>query len=183
MTHERAYERERPRTSDEVVQPPTPGRSSASAALDGPTSPIASGIVMRKGTGDIDANAEAAVAAASGGGGEALPAGVRDTFEASLGTDLSSVRIHTDPTSQAAAAAVSARAYTIGDDIHFGAAQYEPGSEAGRHLLAHEIAHTVQQRGGSPVRQHKLEVSAPGDALELEADRAADDPARRDRRR
>jgi hypothetical protein len=73
-----------------------------------------------------------------------------------------------------AATAVGARAYTIGQDIHFNAGQYDPGSQTGQHLLAHEVAHTVQQAGSAPSRQYKLEVSQPGDGLEVAADTAAD---------
>ncbi len=59
-------------------------------------------------------------------------------------------------------------------DIHFAAGAYAPSDPFGLHLLAHEVAHTQQQAGAAPVRQHQLEVSTPGDAAEVEADRAAD---------
>src|SRR5262249_49592732 len=69
---------------------------------------------------------------------------------------------------------VGAKAYTVGQDIHFGAGHYDPSSTTGQHLLAHEVAHTVQQQGGTPTRQNKLEVSSPTDGFEHEADCAAD---------
>jgi hypothetical protein len=110
-----------------------------------------------------------------GGGGAPLPGGVRDRFEASLGADLGAVRVHTDDASASAADAVGARAFARGNDIHFGAGQYQPDDPFGMHLLAHEVAHTVQQSGGAGAApQYKLAVSAPGDAAEVEADRAAD---------
>ena len=109
-----------------------------------------------------------------GGGGAPLPAGVRDRFEASLGADLGAIRVHTDDASATAAAAVGARAFARGNDIHFGAGQYQPDDPFGMHLLAHEVAHTVQQSGGAATTQYKLAVSSPGDAAEVEADRAAD---------
>lgn len=108
------------------------------------------------------------------GGGSALPATLQRKFEGSLGADLSGVRVHTGAESAQSARSLSARAYTVGNDIHFGAGQYDPSSPAGEHLLAHEVAHTVQQAGAGPSVQHKLEVSQPGDACELEADSAAD---------
>jgi len=117
--------------------------------------------------------AEAAVAGL-GGGGAPLPAGVRDRFEASLGADLGAVRVHTDDASANAADAVGARAFARGNDIHFAAGQYQPDDPFGVHLLAHEVAHTVQQAGGAATPQYKLAVSSPGDAAEVEADRAAD---------
>jgi len=119
----------------------------------------------------VAAHADAAVDRAAGSSGAPLPDDVRSRFESSHNTDLSAVRIHTGAES---AAAVDARAYTMGNDIHFGAGQYAPAEPFGLHLLAHEVAHTVQQSGGTPHRQHKLEVSTPGDRAEVEADRAAD---------
>ncbi len=115
------------------------------------------------------------------GGGAPLPEAQRSKFEASLGADLSAVRVHTDGASTAAAERLDAHAYTVGHDIHFGDGQYDPASARGEHLLAHEVAHTVQQGGsagqqggsaGAP--QFELAVSQPGDAAEVEADRAAD---------
>lgn len=123
----------------------------------------------------VAAGAEEAVARAGGsGGGAPLRADLQDRFEASLGADLSGVRVHTGPASAEASHAVGARAYTVGNDIHFAGGQYQPDDPFGVHLLAHEVAHTVQQSGGTVSRQHKLEVSAPVDGAELEADRAAD---------
>lgn len=111
-------------------------------------------------------------------GGRPLPESVRVRFEQSLGVDLSAVRIHTDATAATAAQTIGARAYTIGQDIFFGAGEYDPSGDA---LLAHEVAHTVQQRGGSPTVQRKLALSASSDPLELEADRAADSIVRGER--
>lgn len=153
-----------------------PGRASRSAHLAAPADPIVSALILRKAARDdngVADGADAAIARASGSSGAALPEAVMRKFEASLGTDLSSVRVHTGAASEAAAHAVGAKAYTMGQDIHFGAGHYDP-TGAGQHLLAHEVAHTVQQRGGSATRQNKLEVSSPGDSFEHEADRAAD---------
>jgi Domain of unknown function (DUF4157) len=106
--------------------------------------------------------------------GAPLPGEVRTRFESSLGADLSAVRVHTGGASAEAAQAIGARAYAVGNDIHFGAGQYAPADPFGVHLLAHEVAHTQQQAGGTAAPQAKLEVSAPGDACEADADRAAD---------
>jgi outer membrane protein OmpA-like peptidoglycan-associated protein len=135
--------------------------------------PAGSGPGARDANG-VAADADAAVERAATTSGQALPGAIQRRFEASLGTDLSSVRIHTGPESAAAAGAVGARAYATGQDIHFAAGAYQPDDPFGMHLLAHEVAHTVQQAGGPATRQHKLEVSAPGDRAEVEADRAAD---------
>jgi len=156
-----------------------PGQSSRSALLRKPDHPVASGLTRRKardGNGVAD-GAEHAVSAASSSRGSPLPNTLMRKFESSLGADLSAVRVHTgDASARAAGAvgAVGAKAYTMGNDIHFGAGHYDPSSSVGQHLVAHEVAHTVQQSGGARRMQFKLEVSSPGDSLEYEADRAAD---------
>src|SRR5574337_366193 len=65
------------------------------------------------------------------------------------GHDVGRVRIHTDAQAAASARAVGALAYTVGEHIVFGAGQYQQGSAAGRRRLAHELAPTVQPRGGT----------------------------------
>lgn len=175
MNHEREHEHDLQhdplvRANDAAV----PGRASRSAAMSAPAQPMVSGLLMRKASGgDVDANAEQAVGRAGASSGHGLPDGLREKFEGSIGTDLSAVRVHTGGESQQAAAAVGARAYAVGNDIHFGAGEYDPQSSSGQHLIAHEVAHTVQQRGGTPTRQNKLAVSSSSDSFEAEADRAA----------
>jgi hypothetical protein len=95
----------------------------------------------------------------------------RGAMETAFGHDFRHVRIHDDGRAAKSARAVNARAYTLGSDVVFGAGQYAPGTIEGKRLLAHELTHVVQQRGffrqGSP----ELEVSAPTDPGELEAER------------
>lgn len=124
--------------------------------------------------GAVAGGAEAAVERAAGSSGAPLREDLRARFEGSLGTDLSAVRVHTGATSAQASADVGAKAYAVGSDVHFGAGQYQPDDPFGVHLLAHEVAHTQQQAAGEPHRQHRLAVTEPGDAAEVEADRAAD---------
>lgn len=178
MATEHELDRTRTQSShaDFDVSDVEPNRATPSSQLSAPSRPWTSGILHRKardGNGVAD-NAESAVATASGSSGMSLPMTLMRKFESSLGADLSGVRVHTGAESQAAAEAVGARAYTIGNDVHFGAGQFDPSSSGGEHLLAHEVAHTVQQAGSTPTRQNKLEVSSPVDSAEHEADRAAD---------
>jgi RNase P protein component len=79
------------------------------------------------------------------GGGRPLPQSDRAFFEPRFGRDFSQVRIHTDARAAEAARALNARAFTLGRDVAFGAGQYSPGTTAGWRLLAHELAHVVQQ--------------------------------------
>jgi outer membrane protein OmpA-like peptidoglycan-associated protein len=73
--------------------------------------------------------------------------------------DFSSVRVHTDAEAAQSAAALGAYAYTVGHDIVFGTGQYQPDTTRGRGLLAHELAHTVQQKGMSKKLQRRLNVT------------------------
>jgi hypothetical protein len=104
------------------------------------------------------------------GGGTNLDTGVQQKLTPSLG-DLSDVRVHTDSTAHDLNHAVSARAFATGNDIFFAPGEYQPGSAAGRELIAHEVAHTDQQRG-APM-SGPLVVSNPGEALEVQADDTA----------
>jgi hypothetical protein len=171
QSHARSPEPDAPRNDD--VEP---GQASRSALLRKPDHAIASGLVQRKArdANGVAEGADEAVATASSSSGSPLPDTLMRKFESSLGADLGGVRVHSGEGSAAANDAVGAKAYTIGQDIHFGAGQYDPSSQEGEHLLAHEVAHTVQQSGGAQRMQFKLAVSSPGDHLEHEADRAAE---------
>jgi hypothetical protein len=81
--------------------------------------------------------------------GRALESGVREFMEPRLGHDLSHVRIHTQSLASRSAEAVAARAYTIGRHVVFRHGEYAPSTHEGRRLLAHELAHVLQQRPAS----------------------------------
>jgi hypothetical protein len=81
-------------------------------------------------------------------GGQPLDAVTRAWMEPRFGADFGSVRVHTGTAAASHAADVSAHAYTVGEEVVFGAGEYQPGSESGRRLLAHELAHVVQWRSG-----------------------------------
>ena len=78
-----------------------------------------------------------------------MPDSERNFFEPRLGIDFRQVRIHADAQAAAAAQSVNALAYTKGRDVVFGEGQYQPGTDRGRTLLAHELVHVVQQAGSS----------------------------------
>ena len=79
------------------------------------------------------------------GGGQPLPKSDRAYFEPRFGRDFSRVRVHTDAQAVESARAVNARAFTMGQDVVFGAGQYAPGASTGQRLMAHELTHVVQQ--------------------------------------
>ncbi|RFM26952.1 eCIS core domain-containing protein [Deminuibacter soli] len=80
--------------------------------------------------------------------GEPLDAATRNKMEAKLGHDFSKVRVHADAQAAAAASSINAEAYTAGNHVVFGQGRYAPASGNGGRLLAHELAHVVQQGGG-----------------------------------
>lgn len=82
--------------------------------------------------------------------GEPLDAKTRGLMEPRFAHDFGHVRVHTDARAAQSARAVNALAYTAGRDIVFGQSRYSPATRAGRQLMAHELAHTVQQGAGSP---------------------------------
>jgi hypothetical protein len=82
------------------------------------------------------------------GGGAPLDPATRAFMEPRFGHDFSQVRVHTDARAATVAQSLDALAFTVGDDIAFAPGQYRPGSDEGRTLLAHELTHTLQQRGG-----------------------------------
>ncbi|MEA2569389.1 MAG: hypothetical protein QOI24_1390 [Acidobacteriota bacterium] len=104
--------------------------------------------------------------------GRPLDGGVRSSMEARFGHDFSSVRIHTGAAAAESAHAVGAHAYTVGNDIVF-ASRHDPQSPHGMHILAHELTHTIQQRGVAPASFDELPISAPDHATEREADAVA----------
>lgn len=79
--------------------------------------------------------------------GQPLDGATRVFMGSRLGADFRDVRVHTDAQAAESARGVSARAYTVGHDIVFGDGHWQPHTTAGRRLLAHELAHVVQQRG------------------------------------
>lgn len=93
--------------------------------------------------------------------GQPLTTESRAFFEPRFGFDFGKVRVHHDAAATGAAHAVAARAYTVGNHVVFAAGQFEPATDSGRALLAHELAHVLQQQ--SP-RGLQRQVARPGTA-------------------
>ena len=105
--------------------------------------------VKRKESGGSDASGKTAPQAVSdvlsSGGGQALDGSTRQFMESRFGQDFSQVRIHTNGRASESAQAIQAKAYTSGRDIVFGSGEYQPSSEGGKRLLAHELVHVGHQ--------------------------------------
>lgn len=178
--------------SSEAVERPTPARMSRWFAIEPtgdaihPATLAAQSATSARGPmllrRETEAEAEAdpthpavAEALATAGGGEPLPDALRAEMEVRLGADFRHVRIHTGPVAAAAARALRARAFTLGEHIFFAAGAFSPSDVTGGRLLVHELTHVVQaqQRRISASGSGGLEVSHPTDALEREAEAAS----------
>ena len=159
------YEREADATAKQVLHHlslPAGSVSARSPATSAPADPP--GVLRQQqstiGTvpavpmpGQAGGAAPPSVAAAiqgSRGRGQTLDTLTQNAMEGALGADFSSVRIHTNSQSDTLNRSINARAFTAGNDIFFRTGEYDPGSNAGQQLLAHELTHTVQQ-GAAPV--------------------------------
>ena len=109
--------------------------------------------------------AHAHVDAALSAPGRPLDAPARRRMEARFGYDFSCVRIHDDARAAATASSIDAAAFTVGSDIAFAPGRYDPRGPGGKQLLAHELAHVVQQ---SPVRRSGGVPATPGRPLDSE---------------
>lgn len=94
-------------------------------------------------------------------GGTALSGAVRERMEAGFGESLGDVRIHTGPDSADLNRSVSARAFTVGRDVFFGAGEYRPDTPEGERVLAHELAHTRQEGAAARRTIRRYDISAP----------------------
>ncbi len=100
--------------------------------------------------------------AASSSDGRPLNAEMRRVWEPRFGHSFANVRVHTDQQADASTRRIGARAYTVGEHIHFARGEYQPSSTEGRRLLAHELAHVVQQSHApraSYIRQPEVVLS------------------------
>jgi hypothetical protein len=104
--------------------------------------------------------------------GEPLDEETRAFMEPRFGHDFSGVRVHTDARAAESARDLDASAYTVGSNIVFGAGQFLPQTDAGQHLLSHELSHVVQQRLSPGPVAHG--VGVPGDFHERQAESVAD---------
>jgi hypothetical protein len=133
--------------------------------------------------GEEQAQASPVLDVVGSGGGQPLDERTRTDMEASFGQDFGGVRVHTGATASRSAESVQANAYTVGNDIVFRGSGYQPDTPSGRHLLAHELTHVVQQRSG-PVdgtpTAGGVSVSDPGDRFEQAAEQVAEQTVQRD---
>jgi len=136
-------------------------------------SDVRGGRVRRSGGANASMAVPASVQHVLGSAGQPLSDSLQTEMSARFGHDFSGVRVHTEPAANESVQAVGARAYTVGSHIAFGPAQFTTSTVAGQRLLAHELAHVVQQSGASTSVPPELHVTSPDDPSEAEAERVA----------
>ncbi|MCI3939201.1 DUF4157 domain-containing protein [Chryseobacterium aahli] len=93
----------------------------------------------------------------SKGSGSSMDSGTKNFMENRFGTDFSNVKIHIGSEAVQMSRELNAQAFAVGNDIYFNEGKYSPNSNSGKHLLAHELTHTVQQNGGVGRKVQKLD--------------------------
>ncbi|WP_461304613.1 eCIS core domain-containing protein, partial [Aureisphaera sp.] len=107
-------------------------------------------LVQKKGEQGGEGQASSALTqqiGSSKGGGQSMDKGTQSFMESRFGADFSGVKIHTGPKAAAMSSELNAQAFTVENDIFFNEGMYSPNSTSGKHLLAHELTHTIQQKG------------------------------------
>lgn len=150
------YEQEADRVAEQVMRMPEPSRRRMSQGYPMPP------LVQRRTEGTSCGVTEAPpiVHDVLNSPGQPLDTAMRAFFEPRFGHDFSQVRVHTDARAVESTESVHALAYTVGPHITFGSNQLAAGTSEGRFLLAHELAHVVQQEGSTVHR------TAPGGLLQ-----------------
>lgn len=151
-----AYEQEADRVAEQVTQHPQQSISSGVGEVSSPP------LVQRKVPGSAAGISEAppSVHAALSSPGQSLPSDLQEEMGQHFGHDFSNVRLHSDSIAEQSAEELNAKAYTVGRDIVLGAEQPSLETGEGRRLMAHELAHVVQQTGGGTT-QSKLARGEP----------------------
>ncbi len=114
--------------------------------------------VQKQGDGNLKASSDVASRLSSSRGrGSNLDENTRGEMESSIGADFGNVRVHTGSEATQLSQDLGAKAFTHGSDLYFNQGQYNPTSSEGKHLLAHELTHTIQQ--GATIQKQPLRVS------------------------
>ena len=130
------------------------------------------GMFFKENTGGARATQSPQAVMQSLGKGNSIEGGTRSKMEGAFGTGFSDVEIHTDSNAAQLSKDMNARAFTVGNHIAFGGGEYQPGTLAGDALMAHELAHTIQQDNGK-ADDAQMKGGAGYNALEEDADSTA----------
>jgi Domain of unknown function (DUF4157) len=153
-------EREADAVAEQVMRMPTPAQLSRKCAECEAEEEEKAKKIQTKPAGSAGpaAEAPAIVHEVLRSPGQPLDAATRAFFEPRFGYDFSDIRVHADPRAAESARSVDAMAYTVGQDLVFSAGRYAPGTIMGQRLIAHELAHTIQQAGENGSGSRRLRV-------------------------
>ena len=153
-----SYEREADEVAEKVMSPMPSGEqvmdaaSMPATALSENISPF---VARQEDEEELQLKAETGPEASpwiarqlDGQGGSTMPSETRSFMESRFGADFGDVKIHNDNKSHEMSRHLNAQAFTSGQDIYFNTGKYDPVSREGKHLLAHELTHVVQQKPG-----------------------------------
>ncbi|HET8780834.1 MAG TPA: DUF4157 domain-containing protein [Pyrinomonadaceae bacterium] len=148
-------EHEADRIADQIMQPPAES-AEENAEIEPTATAVTEEQVQRKRVAGSNVGSVAApqiVHDALRSSGHPLDTGTRGFMESRFGHNFSDVRIHTNALAVEAARTLQAEAFTVGNRVFFDQGSYVPSTYSGRHLLAHELAHVVQQCSAGPVSE------------------------------
>jgi hypothetical protein len=146
----------------------------ASSGIGGSILGFLGGGVQRKARNGGDTTAhDAASMQTQLGSGHALDSRVQSEMSSAFGYDFSHVKVHSDSQSAALSSSLDARAFTIGKNVAFASGEYQPGTMIGDALIAHELAHVVQQGGGRASTAAMAKSAGNTGQLEEDADLSA----------
>jgi Domain of unknown function (DUF4157) len=152
----------------------SPGVSGVSFAADSMNSPAKdAGVFFKERAGGAKAPDNPQLIQSQLGDGTSINSSVRSRMESAFGESFSRVRVHTDAEAMRLSEQHNARAFTVGEHIAFGSGEYQPGTPIGDALIAHELAHVVQQSGANTSAAPVQTFGAQYDALEEDADNSA----------
>lgn len=165
-----ALEQQADRAAAQAMQPQAPDR------LKGVRTAMPAPALSRMASSSTAGDAPPIVHEVLTESGQSLDGAARGFFESRFGHNLDSVRVHTDGRAAESARAIDALAYTAGNDVVFDRGRYAPGTVRGRSLLAHELAHVVQQSGRASALTVQRSVNAANVHCTPHQANAVDDP-------
>jgi hypothetical protein len=149
------------------------GALEAAAGMASGAASAIGGIFAKAREGGINPATDAEGVRSELGSGASLGGDVRSRMETGFGHDFSRVRVHTDSRAAELSDRLNARAFTVGSDVAFAAGEYRPGTLVGDALIAHELAHVLQQQDARVSASPQRIDGAQYDGLEQDADNAA----------
>lgn len=165
------YEQEANTIADKIVQDSgnglqqkEPGQAGQSLKYHPPAAAITPKLQAKGGAGQAASPQLESKLSSSAGKGNSLDANTNALMGGKFGADFSHIKIHTDNDAVNMNREINARAFTVGSDIYFNKGQYNPASPDGKHLLAHELTHTLQQGAGSSQQVIQRDTPAPATA-------------------